>query len=107
MNDVLEALQETLEARKSDGAENSYVASLYAQGLNKILEKVGEEATETVLAAKDYDGTDAARSAVAQACLETQKSETDAAKAALHDSLEEIESLYQELEQIACAKDGV
>ena len=64
MNDVLEALQETLEARKSDGAENSYVASLYAQGLNKILEKVGEEATETVLAAKDYDGTDVARSAV-------------------------------------------
>ena len=64
MSDVLEALQETLEARKSDGAENSYVASLYAQGLNKILEKVGEEATETVLAAKDYDGTDAARLAV-------------------------------------------
>jgi phosphoribosyl-ATP pyrophosphohydrolase len=64
MSDVLAALQETLEARKSDGAENSYVASLYSQGLNKILEKVGEEATETVLAAKDYDGTDAARSAV-------------------------------------------
>ena len=64
MNDVLEALQQTLEARKSDGAKNSYVASLYAQGLNKILEKIGEEATETVLAAKDYDGSDAARSAV-------------------------------------------
>ena len=64
MLDVLEALQPTLEARTPDGAKNSYVASLYAQGLNKILEKIGEEATETVLAAKDYDGSDAARSAV-------------------------------------------
>lgn len=61
----------------------------------------------TLRADRDKAAKDAARSAVAQACLETQKSETDAAKAALHDSLEEIESLYQELEQIACAKDGV
>ncbi|HCG69307.1 MAG TPA: phosphoribosyl-ATP diphosphatase, partial [Gammaproteobacteria bacterium] len=33
--------------------EASYVASLHAKGLNKILEKVGEEATEVILAAKD------------------------------------------------------
>lgn len=64
MTDVLGALQETLEARKSAGADSSYVAGLYAQGLNKILEKVGEEATETVLAAKDYDGSDTARAAL-------------------------------------------
>jgi phosphoribosyl-ATP pyrophosphohydrolase len=51
--DVLLELQEVLEQRKSADASGSYVASLYAQGLNKILEKVDEEATETVLAAKD------------------------------------------------------
>ena len=64
MNDVLTALQETLEARKSASPDGSYVAGLYAKGHNKILEKVGEEATETVLAAKDFDGSDSARSAV-------------------------------------------
>ena len=53
MTDVLAALQETLEARKSASADTSYVAGLYSNGLNKILEKLGEEATETVLAAKD------------------------------------------------------
>jgi len=35
------------------GADSSYVASLFEKGLNKILEKVGEEATETIIAAKD------------------------------------------------------
>ena len=61
MSDVLTALQKTLEERKSAGADSSYVASLYDKGLNKILEKVGEEATEVVLAAKDCDGSQAAR----------------------------------------------
>ena len=55
MTDVLEALQATLEARKSASADSSYVAGLYQQGLNKILEKLGEEAMETILSAKDYD----------------------------------------------------
>lgn len=52
--DVLSELTTILEARKhaADG-DSSYVASLHAKGLNKILEKVGEEAIETVLAAKD------------------------------------------------------
>ncbi|WP_207060894.1 phosphoribosyl-ATP diphosphatase [Motiliproteus sp. SC1-56] len=50
---VLGALAQVLEARKEAPAESSYVASLHAKGLNKILEKVGEEATETILAAKD------------------------------------------------------
>ena len=53
MESTLLELQKVLEQRKSAEASESYVASLYAQGLNKILEKVGEEATETVLAAKD------------------------------------------------------
>lgn len=61
MTDILAALQTTLEARKSSPPDASYVASLYDKGLNKILEKVGEEATEVVLAAKDCDGSDAAR----------------------------------------------
>ena len=42
-----------LESRKSASGDDSYVASLYEQGLDKILEKVGEEAVETILAAKD------------------------------------------------------
>ncbi len=51
---VLAALAEILEARKNGGAaDTSYVASLHAKGLNKILEKLGEECTETILAAKD------------------------------------------------------
>jgi len=41
------------ERRESADPDSSYVASLHAKGLNKILEKVGEECTETVIAAKD------------------------------------------------------
>ncbi len=53
MNDVLHQLQLTLDARKSANPEQSYVALLHQKGINKILEKIGEEATETILAAKD------------------------------------------------------
>jgi len=53
MSDVLTQLAEVLEQRKAAGSDDSYVASLYAKGLNKILEKVGEEAVETIIAAKD------------------------------------------------------
>ena len=53
MSDVLEQLAATLAARRQAEPEQSYVASLHHQGLNKILEKVGEEATEVILAAKD------------------------------------------------------
>lgn len=53
MKDVLTQLGDILEQRKAATAEKSYVASLHGKGLNKILEKVGEEATETILAAKD------------------------------------------------------
>ncbi len=52
---VLQRLAEVLEARKGADPGSSYVASLYARGLDTILKKVGEEATETVLAAKDAD----------------------------------------------------
>jgi phosphoribosyl-ATP pyrophosphohydrolase len=50
---VLDHLAEILAQRKQAAADSSYVASLHAKGLNKILEKVGEEAVETILAARD------------------------------------------------------
>ena len=53
-DDILKQLTNILEARKQIAdPESSYVASLHQKGLNKILEKVGEECTETILAAKD------------------------------------------------------
>ncbi len=51
--DILQRLTETLEAHKGADPDSSYVARLYAKGLDAILKKVGEEATETVMAAKD------------------------------------------------------
>ncbi|MFA7096406.1 MAG: phosphoribosyl-ATP diphosphatase [Gammaproteobacteria bacterium] len=54
-NDVLARLAQVLEERKHAEPGSSYVASLYAKGLDAILKKVGEEATETVLAAKGGD----------------------------------------------------
>lgn len=53
MSDILDKLALVLEQRKQAPADSSYVASLYAKGLDAILKKVGEEATETVIAAKD------------------------------------------------------
>ncbi|KAF3982100.1 MAG: phosphoribosyl-ATP diphosphatase [Methylococcales symbiont of Hymedesmia sp. n. MRB-2018] len=55
MNDVLQQLAEILEQRKKQSADESYVASLYAKGLDHILKKIGEEAIETVIAAKGGD----------------------------------------------------
>jgi len=56
-NDILLQLDKILDARKTESPETSYVASLYDKGLDKILKKVGEEATETVMAAKDAEYT--------------------------------------------------
>ncbi|MGO1750137.1 MAG: phosphoribosyl-ATP diphosphatase [Marinobacter sp.] len=66
MSDVLENLTRVLEARKSADPETSYVASLHAKGLNKILEKVGEECTETLLAAKDAERSGDSRAVVSE-----------------------------------------
>ena len=52
---VLTEVAAVLEARKQSTADSSYVAKLYHKGLDAILKKVGEEATETVMAAKDGD----------------------------------------------------
>ena len=53
MSDIFEKLMLILNERKNSSAEDSYVADLYSKGINKILEKVGEESTETIIAAKD------------------------------------------------------
>lgn len=59
MSNMLIQLDRVLRLRMQQGdSESSYVASLHHKGLNKILEKVGEEATELVLAAKDAEGKD-------------------------------------------------
>ncbi|MCX7086139.1 MAG: phosphoribosyl-ATP diphosphatase [Methylococcales bacterium] len=55
MSNVLQQLAEILEQRKLESADKSYVASLYAKGTNTILKKIGEEAAETIIAAKDGD----------------------------------------------------
>ncbi len=55
MSDLLERLAQVLEARKGADPDTSYVAKLYSKGLDGILKKIGEEATETVMAAKDGD----------------------------------------------------
>ena len=50
---ILKQLTQVLEQRKQASTDESYVASLHQKGLNKILEKVGEESVETILAARD------------------------------------------------------
>ena len=52
-DEILTQLAQTIEERKSASPDSSYVASLHAKGLNKILEKVGEESVEAIIAAKD------------------------------------------------------
>jgi phosphoribosyl-ATP pyrophosphohydrolase len=54
-DDVLARVAETIERRKSADPRDSYVAALFAKGEDAVLKKIGEEATETVMAAKDGD----------------------------------------------------
>lgn len=54
-NDTLARLAEIIESRKGGDPDKSYVARLFSKGTDAILKKVGEEATETVMAAKDGD----------------------------------------------------
>ena len=58
MNDVLQQLDRMLEQRRDADPDQSYVASLHQAGLNRILEKVGEECVETIIAAKESQGQD-------------------------------------------------
>ncbi len=54
-NDTLARLAEVIEARRLGDPDKSYVARLFQKGNDAILKKIGEEATETVMAAKDGD----------------------------------------------------
>ena len=56
---VLDRLAQVLDSRRNADPAKSYVARLHQQGINKILEKVGEEAVETIIAAKDAAGSGA------------------------------------------------
>jgi phosphoribosyl-ATP pyrophosphohydrolase len=53
--DILRRLAETIESRKGADPADSYVAGLIAKGHDAVLKKIGEEAAETLLAAKDGD----------------------------------------------------
>ena len=55
MSDILERLADVLESRKGGDPEDSYVSRLFSRGEDAILKKIGEEATEAVMAAKDGD----------------------------------------------------
>lgn len=55
MSDILNRLAEVLESRKGADPQSSYVAKLYGKGMDSILKKVGEEAAETIIAAKGAD----------------------------------------------------
>jgi phosphoribosyl-ATP pyrophosphohydrolase len=53
MSDLLEQLADVVESRRSADPDQSYVARLFARGEDQILKKIGEEATEVVMAGKD------------------------------------------------------
>lgn len=55
LGEVLKGLYELIESRKVERPEGSYTTYLFAQGLDKILKKVGEESAETIIAAKNED----------------------------------------------------
>ena len=55
MRDTLQRLETVIAERRGASADGSYVASLFAKGREKIAQKVGEEATETVIAALSGD----------------------------------------------------
>ena len=62
MSDILQELDKVLEQRRKEDPENSYVASLYAAGLGKMIKKVGEECFEMSLAAKIAGDDDSEKS---------------------------------------------
>jgi len=53
MQEILERLADTIESRKGGDADASYIARLFARGEDAVLKKIGEEATEVVMAGKD------------------------------------------------------
>mgnify|MGYP003681901311 CR=1 FL=1 len=60
MDNLFAQLEAVLRQRREQGGDQSYVASLYKSGLDRMLKKIGEEATEVVLAAKNGDAQELA-----------------------------------------------
>ena len=60
MKDTLNELYEVVMSRKGEKAEGSYTCYLFEKGLDKILKKVGEECSETIIAAKNAEKDDSA-----------------------------------------------
>ena len=58
MDNTISALDKIISERKVGNPTTSYVAQLHNEGLNKILEKISEETTEVILAAKENTGTE-------------------------------------------------
>ena len=58
MSEILDRLEASIAERRGASPDSSYVASLFAKGREKIAQKVGEEATETVIAALSGKPTD-------------------------------------------------
>ncbi len=55
MSDIFDRLAQVIDARRDADPSESYVAKLFDKGLDTVLKKVGEEATETVIAAKSQN----------------------------------------------------
>ncbi|PWM23971.1 MAG: phosphoribosyl-ATP diphosphatase [Oscillospiraceae bacterium] len=60
MNDVMEGLYQVVLDRRSHPLEGSYTCYLFEKGLDKICKKVGEEASEVIIAAKNGDNSETA-----------------------------------------------
>lgn len=58
MSSTLETLYEVIKSRQKNPQENSYTCYLFDKGLDKILKKVGEECSETIIAAKNADNSE-------------------------------------------------
>lgn len=87
---ILRQLDAVLTERKAASPDSSYVASLYHKGLNKILEKVGEESTESIIAAKDLETVLAQNHKVKVG----DESDTQTLQAAQHELVYEIADVW-------------
>lgn len=58
MNDTIQNLYDVIASRKGQRVENSYTCYLFEKGIDKILKKVGEEASEVIIAAKNGKNND-------------------------------------------------
>jgi phosphoribosyl-ATP pyrophosphohydrolase len=55
MNDTLRSLDRVIQSRKQNAEEGSYTAYLFREGVDKILKKIGEECSETIIASKSFE----------------------------------------------------